>query len=84
MPTYTVKWAVKEHVNGPGQHDDGVRDGDIRVLANAEVDREAESAEELRSELTAFLEQHFPRLALGPTYNLDRVYEIEITEARLP
>lgn len=84
MPTYTVKWSVKEHVNGPGRHDDGVRDGDVRTLASGERDIEGESAEQLRGELTADLERVFPRQALGPTYNLDRVYEIEITEARLP
>lgn len=83
MATYTVKWAVKEHVNGPGKHDDGVRDGDVRTLATGEKDVDGESAAVLRAELAAALEAAFPRQALGPTYNLDRVYEIEIAEARI-
>lgn len=81
MPSYTVKWRVIEQVNGLGRHDDGVRDGDKRTIADGVVDREAESEEAIRSELAQVLENAFPRHALGPTYDLDRWYEIEITPA---
>ena len=80
MPSYNIKWSVTEIVNGPGQHDDGVRDGDKRHVADGEVIKEGESADALRAELTAALERGFPRVGLGPTYNLDRTYNIEITE----
>lgn len=79
MTTFHVKWAVKEHINGSGKHDDGVRDGDITTVASGEVDKEAESAEAIRSDLTAALEQGFPKHALGSTYDIDRTYDIEIT-----
>lgn len=79
MPTYTVKWRVIEQVNGPGRHDDGVRDGDKSTIADGVAERVAESEDAIRSELTHVLENAFPRHALGPTYDLDRWYEIEIT-----
>lgn len=79
MPSFTVKWTVIEQVNGSGQHDEGVRDGDRRTLADGVVEKEAESEDALRAALTAVLEQTYPPHALGPTYDLDRWYEIEIT-----
>lgn len=80
MPTYNIKWRVIEQVNGLGRHDDGVRDGDRSTIADGVVDREAESEAAIRAELTAALEKSFPPHGLGPTYDLDRWYEIEITE----
>lgn len=80
MTTFHVKWSVSEHINGPGKHDDGVRDGDVNVVASGEVDKEATSADEIRADLTAALRKGFPEQGLGPTYNIDRVYHIEITE----
>lgn len=80
MTTFNVKWSVREMINGPGRHDFGVRDGDVTTVADGEVVKEAESADSLRAELTAALEQGFPRHVLGPTYDIDRIYDIEITE----
>ncbi|MFH0892573.1 MAG: hypothetical protein V1867_07430 [Candidatus Falkowbacteria bacterium] len=80
MSKFKVKWKVTEFVNGRGEHEDGVRGGDQRILASGEVVKEAESAEMLKSQLTEALEQAFPRTALGPTYNLDRIYDIDINE----
>lgn len=79
MSTFNIKWSVREHINGPGMHDGGVRDGDITTVASGEVNKEAESAEALQADLTAALEKAFPRHGLGPTYDIDRVYDIEIT-----
>lgn len=79
MALFHIKWAVKEHINGPGSHDDGVRDGDVRA-AEGVVDKESESADALRSELTEVLKANFPPHGLGPTYDIDRTYEIDITE----
>lgn len=79
MTRFHMKWAVRETINGPGKHDDGVRDGDSSIVADGEVDKEAESADALAAELTAALERSFPRLGLGPTYNIDRTYDIKIT-----
>lgn len=77
--TFLVKWRVIEVVSGPGQHDDGVRDGDTATIADGVVSREAESEDAIRRELTAALEKAFPPHALGPTYDLLRRYEIDIT-----
>lgn len=79
MPTFHVKWRVIEIVNGPGRHDGGRRDGDRDEIATGEIDKVAENAHTIRAELTAALQDTWPRHALGPTYDLDRVYEIEIT-----
>lgn len=79
MATFHIKWSVRETINGGGQHDDGVRDGDITTVASGEIFKEGESAEALRAELTAVLEKAFPRHGLGPTYDIDRTYDIEIT-----
>jgi len=80
MSTFHVKWSVREHISGPGRHDDGVRDGDVSTVADGEVDKEANSADDLRAELTALLEKTFPPHGLGPTYDIDRTYNIEITQ----
>ncbi|OGF27994.1 hypothetical protein A2468_04160 [Candidatus Falkowbacteria bacterium RIFOXYC2_FULL_46_15] len=80
MPKFNVKWKVTEFVNGRGEHEDGVRDGDQRILASGEVVKEAESAEILRGQLTEVLEQAYPRTALGPTYDLYRSYDIDLNE----
>lgn len=79
MPMFNVKWSVTEIVNGAGEHDDGVRDKQRKVIARGEINKEGESAEALRSALTSLLEKNFPREDMGPTYNLDRVYDINIT-----
>lgn len=79
MTTFHVQWAVREIINGPGQHDGGVRDGDITIVASGEINKTALSPEDLRSELMKALEQAFPPHALGPTYDIDRTYDIEIT-----
>lgn len=82
MKSFNVKWDVTEIVNGPGRHDNGVRDGDRTIVASGEVTVPAPegSAENLRTSLTADLEDVFPRHAVGPTYDLDRIYNIEVTE----
>lgn len=80
MKTFHVVWSVSELINGPGRHDDGVRDGDVSTVASGEVTKEAESVEAIRAELTEALERGLPRHALGPTYNIERTYNIEITD----
>jgi hypothetical protein len=75
---YNIKWQVEEIVSGPGQHDGDVRDGDRRTVATGDVVKDGASEDELRSELTRMLEQVYPRHAYGPTYELDRIYHIEI------
>lgn len=77
---YDIKWRVEEQVSGPGKHDDGVRDGDRKVLASGEVVKDGDEAD-LRAQLTAALREAFPEHALGPTYNLDRIYTIEMEPA---
>lgn len=78
---YDIIWRVEEVVNGPGHHDKGIRDGDHRTLAEGKVQKEGDSEAVLRAELTEVLEKSFPRHALGPTYDLDRIYHIDITDA---
>lgn len=78
MSEYDIIWKVEEIVSGSGQHDDGVRDGDRRIVADGKVRKEGVSEGALRVELTGVLQQHFPRHAFGPTYDLDRIYHIEI------
>lgn len=80
MNRYRVKWEVVEVVNGTGEHDDGVRDGDRRVIARGEVERGGESADALRGLLTVALEGAFPPHATGPTYDLVRSYGIEVNK----
>lgn len=80
MKMFHVEWSVKEHINGPGKHDDHVRDGDVNTVAEGKVDKEGESADALRAELTALLKSSYPEHGLGPTYDIDRTYHIEITE----
>lgn len=74
---YNIIWNVVEVINGPGEHDGGVRDGDISYIANGKVQRDGVEAD-LRIELTEQLEKVFPRNAVGPTYNIHRFYNIEI------
>lgn len=80
MSLYDIKWRVEEVVSGPGQHDGGVMDGDRHTVAAGDVVKEGSSEEELRAELTRILEQTYPRHAYGPTYELDRIYHIDISE----
>jgi len=80
MSRFNVNWKVVQVINGPGDHDDGVKDGDTTVLATGEVKgKEADSANALRADLTAALEQAFPPFAQGPTYDMLRSYDILIT-----
>lgn len=79
MTLFHVKWSVTKVISGGGKHDDGVRDGDREVEASGEVDREGSSAAAIEADLTSALENAFPRHALGPTYDIDRIYNIEIT-----
>lgn len=81
MPTYDVSWSVVETVNGAGKHDGGVKDGGHRTLAEGRVQKEAASEEAIRTELTTVLKGNFPEHVLGPTYDLERIYKIEITQA---
>lgn len=78
MSNYNIVWRVEEVISGPGQHDGGVRDGDRRTVADGKVQKEAASEASLRAELTAVLEGIYPRHAYGPTYDIDRIYHIEI------
>jgi hypothetical protein len=77
---FDITWRVEEVVSGPGQHDGGVRDGDRRFVADGNVQKEALSEVALRSELTGVLENIYPRHSYGPTYNIDRIYHIDILE----
>lgn len=79
MPNFHVKWSVQERVVGPGEHDHGIREGDVFDVAKGETDKEAESEQAIYDELNALLRSTWPQQGLGPTYNLDRVYKIEIT-----
>ena len=78
MTPFHIKWSVTEAVNGE-DFDSGRRHGHKSVVASGEVDREGESAEALRAELTVALEASFPKHALGGTFEIDRIYDIEIT-----
>jgi hypothetical protein len=79
MPKFDVVWSVVETVNGPGVHDDGSRDGERRIAARGQITKEAESEGAIIEALTHDLKQAFPPIGLGPTYNLDRQYDIRIT-----
>lgn len=79
MPTFNVKWSVHETVVGSGDHDGGVREGDRFLVAQGDVDKEAESPEQIDQDLRALLMDSWPLQGLGPTYNLDRQYDIAIT-----
>jgi hypothetical protein len=78
---FQVDWTVTERINGPGQHDDGAVDGQVSVVASGFVEKEAESAEELRNALKGALKVSFPAVGYGPTYNIDREYDIEVVPA---
>ncbi len=80
MRTFDVIWKVEEVVNGPGEHDDGRRDGQRTVVARGHARKEAETDEELRSTLSNLLKKTWPPMAMGPTYDLVRNYLIEINE----
>lgn len=80
MSEFDITWKVEEIVNGPGRHDGGVRDKDRFIIADGKVVMQGESEKALRSELTKVLEQNFPRHAVGSTYDLYRIYHIEITD----
>lgn len=79
MTTYNVVWSVKETVNGPGEHDGGVRDGDVNVLAQGTTQREGDPSA-MYDELMALLRETWPPESVGPTYDLIRTYEIDIRE----
>lgn len=78
---FKVVWNVWEQVNGPGLNEDGTRDGDRIFLAKGETVKEFDTADDLRRSLTADLRVAFPPNALRGTYEVDRIYNIEITEA---
>jgi hypothetical protein len=78
MTNYEITWSVAEVISGPGLHDNGVRDGDRRIVADGKVQKEAVSEAVLRAELVAVLENCYPRHDFGPTYDIDRIYHIEI------
>lgn len=80
MPFFDIEWSVTESINGPGEHDDGVRDGDQKIVANGKVQKEADSGDSIREELTQVLRKEFPPHSLGPTYDIERTYSIEINE----
>lgn len=80
MTMYDVKWEVIEYVIGPGQHDDGRKDGDRRIIACGETTKEAISEANLRVDLLNDLGKAFPAHAEGPTYDVGRYYSIEIKE----
>jgi uncharacterized protein (DUF1697 family) len=81
MSKYDIKWRVEEQVSGPGKHDGGVRDGDRSVLASGQVVKEGDEAN-LRAQLTAALKDAYPEHTHGPTYDLDRIYTIEMQPVR--
>jgi hypothetical protein len=78
--TWTVTWSVEELISGPGKHDDGARDGDRDTIAKGQVDKEGDP-NTLRAELMEILRETWPPHALGPTYDIDRLYHIDISEA---
>lgn len=73
MNEYLVIWRVVAVDNG------GDFDGKRRIDASGEV-RKIGEPDTLKAELTALLEQRFPRHQLHGTYDTDRVYEIEISQ----
>lgn len=78
MASYLVKWKVTEVANGTG--DEYVHGREYHV-AEGTVTKEAASPGAIREELTKVLEDAFPLHVMAGTYELDRVYDIEITEA---
>lgn len=82
MTLFNVVWHIEERINGPGKHDDGVRDDDVRIIARGEVQKEATSENEIRTALTQALREAFPDKDLGPTYNIYKTYVIDITPAK--
>jgi hypothetical protein len=73
-----VEWSVTEHYNG-SDPDAGIKDGTQRQVASGAVDREAESPEEIRADLTEALRGAFPPYGLsGPGCSIDRTYQISI------
>lgn len=81
---FQIDWNVMETINGPsgqgGLHDDGVCDGDKTCAASGSIEKEGESEAALREELTAELKKVFPEHGLGPTYDIERSYDIKIVE----
>lgn len=76
MNAYEVRWAVTEMVNGWG---DNVRHGDTKEVATGMVVKDGESAEAIAAELRPLLEQTFPKVVMGGTYQLERTYSIAVT-----
>lgn len=74
MPRYLVTWSVDELVNGPGHPEDGKKHLGI---AKGRIEKDGEEAD-LRRELTQLLQRSWPPTALGDTYNLERIYNIDI------
>lgn len=75
MPAFEVRWAVTEIANGSG---DDVRHGDQREVASGYVVKDGESAEAIAAELRPHLEQTFPKVVMGPTYQFERTYSINV------
>ena len=82
MSLFNVKWSVTEVVNGPGKHDDGIVDGQRIIVAQGQVKKVADSEDSIRQSLISVLKTSFPEQGLGPDYNIDRVYDVNIQEAQ--
>ncbi len=79
MKVFNIVWSVVELVNGMTFPEDGLQDGEKKVLARGECQKEADSASALKRALLTDLRECWPETAYGPTYNLERFYEVEIT-----
>ena len=82
MPLFDVEWSVTEVINGRGVHDDGMRDGMKTVVASGSIQKEADSEEVIRKELSRILLETYPAHGLGSTYDIDRIHAIEIHRAQ--
>ena len=79
MTLFNIAWSVVQIINGKTYPEDGVQDGERTVLARGECQKEADSASALKSALLTDLKAAFPEITYGPTYNMERFYEVDIT-----
>ena len=82
MTKFDIVWSVVERTAGDSyDEDDGIVNGDEKIVAEGKITKEAHTASELHEGLTEALERGFPRHQMGPTWEKYRNYIIDIKEA---
>lgn len=71
---FRIKWRVVETANGSS---DNLKHGESQTIASGDVIKQGDEGQ-LRKDLTKALEDAFPKHQYGGTYELDRVYHIDM------